>query len=204
MKRLIILYSLILTLLVGCTDSKVYKIGVSQCSDDDWRTKMNDEMLREIMFHEDASVEIRSADDNNEKQIADIQYFIDNGFDIIIASPNEAEALTPVIHEAYGKGIPVVLFDRNISDSTYTAFVGVDNVGLGRSAAHYALHALGREPKSIEIYGRVGSTPAAMRDSWRSSRGVGGCCLPLPQAAGTRKMPSAWPTRCCVSTRTWT
>ena len=50
--------------LFSCTDNKIYKIGVSQCSQDDWRMKMNDEIEREIMFHEDAAVEIRSADDN--------------------------------------------------------------------------------------------------------------------------------------------
>ncbi len=166
MKRLIT-FSLVLAmlslLLPGCTDDKVYKIGVSQCSQDDWRMKMNDEIDREIMFHEDAVVEIRSADDSNEKQIQDIRYFVDNGFDIIIVSPNEAAALTPVIREVYGSGTPVVIFDRNISDTTYTARIGVDDIGLGHSAAHYALHALRGEPKAIEIYGRVGSTPAEGR-----------------------------------------
>ena len=68
----------------SCHEAKTYRIGVSQCSDDDWRKKMNDEIYREIMFHPEATVEIRSADDSNEKQIADIRYFMDNGFDIII------------------------------------------------------------------------------------------------------------------------
>ena len=70
------LYIFILTALLSllaCTESKVYRIGVSQCSQDDWRNKMNDEINREIMFHEDAVVEIRSADDSNEKQIRDIK-----------------------------------------------------------------------------------------------------------------------------------
>lgn len=62
---------------------------------------MNDEINREIMFHPEAEVEIRSADDSNEKQIADIRYFVDNGFDIIIAAPNDADAITPVIKEVY-------------------------------------------------------------------------------------------------------
>ena len=152
-----------LLMLSGCTDSKVYKIGVSQCSQDDWRMKMNDEINREIMFHEDAEVEIRSADDSNEKQIEDIKYFVDNGFDIIIVSPNEAAALTPIIKEVYDRGIPVVIFDRNIIGDTYTARIGVDNEGLGRSAAHYALHMLGSGAKAIEIFGLKGSTPAEGR-----------------------------------------
>lgn len=147
----------------GCSKEKTYRIGVSQCSQDDWRMKMNDEIQREIMFHEDATVEIRSADDDNRKQISDIRYFADNGFDIIIVSPNEAAALTPVIKEMYDRGIPIVIFDRNINGDSYTARIGVDDIGLGRSAAHYALHMLGPGAKAIEIYGLRGSTPAEGR-----------------------------------------
>ena len=159
-------YCLLLAVLLtlsGCSEKKVYRIGVSQCSQDDWRTKMNDEIHREIMFHEDAVVEIRSADDNNLKQIEDIRYFADNGFDIIVVAPNEAAALTPVIKEVYESGIPVITFDRDIIGDTYTARIGVDNEGLGRSAAHYALHLLGEGANAIEIYGLRGSTPAEER-----------------------------------------
>ncbi len=141
-----------------------YKIGVSQCSQDDWREKMNEEINREIMFHEDASVEIRSAaDDNNAKQIDDIRYFTENGFDIIIVSPNEAAELTPVIKDVYESGIPVIIFDRNILGDYYTVRIGVDDTGIGKSAAHYALHMLGKDANAIEIYGLPGSTPAEGR-----------------------------------------
>lgn len=57
---------LMLFSLAGCGDEQHYRIGVSQCSQDDWRRKMNEEIEREIMFHPEAEVEIRSADDNNE------------------------------------------------------------------------------------------------------------------------------------------
>lgn len=153
----------ILFTLLGCNESKVYKIGVSQCSQDDWRMKMNDEINREIMFHEDAVVEIRSADDSNARQIEDIKYFVDNRFDIIIVSPNEAAALTPIIKEVYERGIPVVIFDRNINGDSYTARIGVDDAGIGRAAAHYALHLSGPGTKAIEIFGLKGSTPAEDR-----------------------------------------
>lgn len=87
----------ILFCLSGCQEKKVYRIGVSQCSSDDWRNKCNDEILREMMFHPEASVEIRSGEDSNGKQTSDIRYFIKNHFDIIICAPNEADAITPVI-----------------------------------------------------------------------------------------------------------
>jgi len=162
----IILLILPLTLLTGCSQEKTYRIGISQCSQDDWRTKMNDEVMREIMLHEDATVEIRSADDNNEKQIADIRYFADNNFDIIIAAPNEAEAITPVITEVYNKGIPVIIFDRDVNGDTYTARIGTDNEGIGRAAGRYAVQMLSSRtsnPRAIELYGLKGSTPTLGR-----------------------------------------
>ena len=166
MKLLYRILPLVITLVFAgsCnSDPKTYRIGVSQCSEDDWRMKMNDEIYREVMFTPGVTVEIRSADDSNEKQIADIRYFKENGFDIIIAAPNEADAITPVIKEVYEDGIPVIIFDRNIHGETYTAFQGVDNVAIGRAAAHYARHLAGNNARIIEIYGLAGSTPAIER-----------------------------------------
>ncbi len=160
---------LCLLCIAGCKQEKVYKIGVSQCSQDDWRTKMNDEINREIMYHDDATVEIRSADDNSQKQIEDLRYFAENGCDIIIVSPNEAETLTPVIKEIYQSGIPVIIFDRNINGDTYTARIGADDEGLGKAAAHYALSIAGNNPKAIEIKGLPGSSPAQGRHKGFSS-----------------------------------
>lgn len=162
-KTIIVGCLLILTAMFSfpaCTRERTYKIGISQCSQDDWRSKMNEEINRELMFHNEASAEIRSADDDNARQIADIRYFADNGFDIIIVAPNEAAALTPVIKEVYERGIPVIIFDRNIIGDSYTARIGADDEALGKSAARYALHLKGDSPNAIEIYGLKGSTPA--------------------------------------------
>ncbi|MGM9692460.1 MAG: substrate-binding domain-containing protein [Alloprevotella sp.] len=147
----------------GCQEKKKYKICVSQCSQDDWRAKMNDEINREILLHDDATVEICSADDSSEKQIADIRRFMKGKCDILIVSPNEAAALTPVIKEVYEQGTPVIVFDRSIIGDTYTARIGVDDEGIGRAAARYAQHLIGKHGKVIEIYGLPGSTPAENR-----------------------------------------
>lgn len=159
----VVLYIFVACLLYGCSGkpSARLRIGVSQCSSDDWRSKMNSEIEREIMFHPEAEVEIRSADDDNGRQIEDIRYFADNGFDIIIAAPNQADALTPVISEVYAKGIPVILFDRNINGDTYTSSMYVDNKAIGGAAARYARHLIpSGDINVLEIEGLPGSTPA--------------------------------------------
>lgn len=162
--RLCLFFILSAVAIVGCSRPETtYRVGVSQCSNDDWRRKMNGELLREAMLCDGLQVEIRSADDSNERQIADIRYYIDNGFDAIIVAPNEAEALTPVIHEAYRQGIPVVVFDRSTTDTVYTAFRGADNRAIGRTAAEIARRWLGDSLRVLELYGLPGSRPAVDR-----------------------------------------
>ena len=159
----LLLAAVVVLSVAGCRQERVWRIGVSQCSSDDWRSKMNEEILREALFHDNVRVEIRSADDSNEQQIADIRYFADHRFDIIIASPNEADALTPVISEVYAAGIPVVLFDRSIHGESYTAWQGADNREIGRSAAKMAQRITDGACRVIEICGLPGSTPAIER-----------------------------------------
>lgn len=87
-------WTAILLCLIGITacrqDTPRFRIGVAQCSDDSWRHKMNDEILREAMFYDGVSVEIRSAGDDNRRQAEDIHYFMDKGVDLLIISANEA------------------------------------------------------------------------------------------------------------------
>ena len=86
----------------SCLRSQVqeYNIGVSQCSTDDWRVKMNNEMQLEAFFYPGLNLEIRSAEDDSRRQIQDIEYFISQGVDLLVVAPNEAEPVTPAVEKA--------------------------------------------------------------------------------------------------------
>lgn len=144
-------------------DAPRFRIGVAQCSDDSWRHKMNDEILREAMFYDGVSVEIRSAGDDNRRQAEDIHYFIDKGVDLLIISANEAAPMTPIVEEAYQKGIPVVLVDRKILSDKYTAYIGADNYEIGRAVGNYIASSLKGKGNVVELTGLGGSTPAMER-----------------------------------------
>lgn len=140
-----------------------YVIGVSQCSNDAWREKMNNEMLTEALLYDDVSVEIRSAEDNNNRQIADIRSFIDRGVDLLVVAPNEAIPVTPVVEEAFASGIPVIVVDRKILSDQYTAYIGADNYQIGKVIGEYVAAHLDGCGKVIELTGLSGSTPAIDR-----------------------------------------
>lgn len=162
-----VMFSLLTLLLVSCNGGEsqpLYRIGVSQCSGGHWRLKQNNEMLRELLLQEHATMELRCAEDDDQRQIADIQYFIDQKVDILLVSPHDAEALTEVVSKAYRKGIPVLLFDRQVNGDQYTAFVGGDNVGVGKQmAAYIATRLRGRNGKVLEIMGDMHTSPAFLR-----------------------------------------
>ncbi len=157
----------ILFCLIGMTacrqDVLRFRIGVAQCSDDSWRHKMNDEILREAMFYDGVSVEIRSAGDDNRQQAEDVRYFIDKGVDLLIISANEAAPMTPIVEEAYQKGIPVILVDRKILSDKYTAYISADNYEIGRAVGNYIASTLKGKGNVVELTGLGGSTPAMER-----------------------------------------
>ncbi|HOF99121.1 MAG: Sensor histidine kinase TmoS [Bacteroidetes bacterium ADurb.BinA395] len=142
---------------------KEFLIGVSQCSDDAWRRTMNEEILREASFYPNLKVKIKTAFDSNQKQIRDIESFIEDKVDILIVAPNEAIPLTPVIENAMKCSIPVILVDRKINSDNYTAFVGADNYQIGKEVGIYVANLLKRKGNIVEITGLKGSTPAVER-----------------------------------------
>jgi len=159
------LLALLALLLSACSTKKSYFIGVSQCSEDSWRTKMNSEIRRESYLYDNVRVEFASGKDDNRVQIAQIERFIEQGADLIIVSPNEAKALTPVINKAFDRGVRVVLVDRKSASDKYTAFIGADNVAIGRAVGRFVGEHLGGKGRIMELQGLRGSSPAMERDS---------------------------------------
>lgn len=154
--------------LMGCSAPKPspqYIIGVSQCSEDAWRVRMNEEMERELIFHPDLALHIRQASDNSEIQCQQIDSFIAERVDLLIVSPNEAEEVKPAVSRAYDAGIPVIVADRQVSGEKWTAFIGGDNYAVGQLMAQWLLSIVpeGRPLRVLEIQGLPGSTPMVWR-----------------------------------------
>ncbi len=158
--------ALIISLLVlsACTEkSAKYVIGVSQCSEDIWRDKLNGELKTGEYFNDGLEIRFASANDNDEKQIAQINKFIDDGVDLLIVAPNQQKTISPAIDKAYDRGIPVILFDRKTNSDKYTAFIGCDNYGIGKAMGTFIVHELKGKGNIVEIRGLDGSSPSIER-----------------------------------------
>lgn len=147
----------------GCSSGKKSPvIGVSQCSNDIWRDKLNEELRVAGHFY-GVDVRFTSADDDSQVQMQQIRQFVRDGVDLLIVSPNQTQSITTAVEDAFDAGIPVILFDRKINSDKYTAFMGADNVEVGRVMGQYIADYLGGKGRVAEIMGLEGSSPAAER-----------------------------------------
>lgn len=152
--------------LVSCKQKKGnhIKVGFSQAmTTDDWRKQMNSSIKVEASLRPNVNLVIRDANNNVEKQIEDIEKFISNKVDVIIVSPIESKPLTAVVEKSIKAGIPVLVVDRKIDSENYTAYLGADNIEVGRIAAKYIISKSTGSGKIIEIMGAIGSSPAYER-----------------------------------------
>jgi signal transduction histidine kinase/AraC-like DNA-binding protein/ABC-type xylose transport system substrate-binding protein len=153
--------------LVGCNNQKSqqqYVIGFSQCVGSDmWRKTMLDEMKMELSLHQEVKFIYTDAGGSSKKQIGQVQEMIDQNIDLLIISPNEAQPLTSVVEQAFGRGIPVIVIDRKTSSSLYTAYVGADNFEIGKMAGEYFGITLKNGGSVVEVMGLSGSSPAIDR-----------------------------------------
>ena len=166
MKRYLYLFIYIVfgMLLTGCRQQpKKFVIGVSQCSEDIWRDKLNDELKMGEYLNDSIIVKLASSNDDNVLQNKQVNQFIDEGVDLLIVSPNQLSAISKSVERAYDKGIPVILYDRKTNSDKYTAFIGCDNYTIGKSMGTFIAQQLQGKGRIVEISGLEGSSPALER-----------------------------------------
>ena len=155
---------ILLGLLTSCSqDTKKYRIGVSQCSDDIWRDKQNSELKIGAYFHDNVELRFAAAYDSDERQIQQIDSLVETGIDLLIVAPNQVSTISPAIDRAYDKGIPVIVFERKTNTKNYTAYMGADNYEMGHLMGEYVANRLNERGRIIEVMGLEGSSPAIER-----------------------------------------
>lgn len=160
--KLMLLLMLPLFLSCGGSAKKQYVIGVSQCSEDVWREKLNEELRIAALYYNNVDLRIKSAYDDVKLQTEQINSFVDEGVDLLIVAPGQV-TISPAIDRAYEKGIPVIIFDRRTRSDKYTAYIGADNKEIGSSMAEYLAGALTSGGRILELSGLYSSSPAIER-----------------------------------------
>ncbi len=172
------LYILLFVFLVSCSPApKKLVIGVSQCSEDIWRDKQNDELRMGAYFHDNVELRFTAAYDSDERQVQQIDSLVNAGIDLLIVAPNQVATISPAIDRAYDRGIPVIVFERKTNSQKYTAFMSADNYEMGRVMGTYIAQQMHGQGHVMEVMGLKGSSPAIERhkgftDAMKSYPGV--------------------------------
>ncbi|MFD1050676.1 substrate-binding domain-containing protein, partial [Kibdelosporangium lantanae] len=120
-----------------------YVIGMSQANvAEPYRQRMDDDIRAAARNVPQFEVRFTDAQQDNSRQVSDVENFVTQQIDLLIISPNEAKPLTNVVKTAYDKGIPVLVLDRKVEGDAYTEWIGADNTDIGRQAGKYVAEQL--------------------------------------------------------------
>ena len=163
---------LCVALLGGCAaPKKEFFVAFSQCNNaEPYRAAQNALMTK--LFAEAGGVKLVIADaqQDNSKQVAQVETFIRQKPDLLIVAPNERAALTAVMGQAMEAHIPVICLERDILQPNYTTYVHSDNMEIGRLAGQFTVDVLTKKygvPKGnvVQMRGLLGVEGEIKRDS---------------------------------------
>lgn len=122
------------------TDEKQILIGASLLTmQDDFYITLNNGLMETAAKSTDFKIKIlsRNADLKLNKQISDIEDFLQQGIDVLIVSPVSPTAIGPTIDEVTRQGIPVITVDIKSEKGDVKTHIMSDDVEAGRICAQF-------------------------------------------------------------------
>ena len=135
-----------------------YFVAFSQCNNaEPYRAAQNALMTKLFSQTPDVKLVISDAQQDNSKQVAQVETFIRQKPDLLIVAPNERAALTAVMGQAMEAQIPVICLERDILQPNYTTYIRSDNAAIGRMAGQFIVDYLRKK------YGKPAGNVVALR-----------------------------------------
>jgi ribose transport system substrate-binding protein len=121
-----------------------------------------------------SEMETRDAQDSDDTQIADIDYFINEGnCDVFVISPNSTAAMTPAVERACDTGKPVIVFDRGVETDCPVTFIHpIGGYAYGADAAEFLVEKL--EPGSKVLALRILPGVDVLEHRWAAAQQIFG------------------------------
>ena len=119
---------------------KKYLVIFSQCNNAEPYRAAQNELMTELWDKKgDVQFEITDGQQDNSKQINQIETAILRKPDLLIVAPNEPGPLTKVMGKAMEAGIKVIDLERGILEPNYTTFIKSDNRAIGRLVGQFII-----------------------------------------------------------------
>lgn len=165
----LVVVSLILSVLIGLTLSRGGKAGTANIptSNKELTIGLSMDTLKEARWQKDkdlfvaaatkrgAKVLVQGANSDDTRQMQDVEALLSRGVDVLVIVPHNARAMAKAVNEAHNANVPVIAYDRIITDSDLDLYISFDNVKVGEKQAQFVIDRLpkGRKAKIVRIYG---------------------------------------------------
>jgi ribose transport system substrate-binding protein len=141
-----------------------YTVGFAQDTlANDWRAAQVRALQHEFAKHPHIRLLVTDGQGQTAKQIQDIEDLVLQKIDLLITSPRDELAMTPIIEQVHRQGIPVVLITRKIAGDGYTILVAPDDLAIAREAAHLMARRLNGKGRIVMLRGIPTATTAKTR-----------------------------------------
>ncbi|MFT3738252.1 MAG: substrate-binding domain-containing protein [Breznakibacter sp.] len=135
----ITLLALLGSFLIGCNSSTKYKALYLYPSNHFQRFETEGKYMAEHLAKFGVDANTVSADDNDATQLEQGLKALDEGVDILIISAVNGNTIAPLLREAKSRGVPVIAYNRLISNVDYDLFFTGHNTDNGRIFCERAL-----------------------------------------------------------------
>jgi ribose transport system substrate-binding protein len=130
---------------------------------------------------------VADAQNNNQKQLSDVQDMITKGVSAVLLNPIEPKSSTPIVKQANARNIPVITLDRSSQGGNVASFIASDNVKGGNLICTW----LGEhEPNGASIailQGIIGTSPEIDRN-----KGCTAALQKFPKIKVVAEQPANW------------
>jgi ribose transport system substrate-binding protein len=155
-----------------------FVIGFSQATmNHPWRVAMVEGNKKyEAEHYPDVDLVITDGQNQATKQVSDVESLMARGIKVLIISPLQAQALTPIVKQAMEANIPVVTLDRQVNTKV-TCHIGAENKPIGVDAGKFIIQKLNGKGNVIEIQGTAGASATldrheGFRDALKDAPGI--------------------------------
>lgn len=157
--------SLVLSLVIGWTVSQGTQLSSRENRQDRVRIGLSLGTLKEERWQRDrdhfvaraeqlgAEVLVQSGNSDGLRQIQDIEALISRGVDCLVVVAFNPAAMQKAVETAQAARVPVICYDRMITDCDVDLYISFDNLRVGRLQAQSAVDRLGGRGRIVRIHG---------------------------------------------------
>ena len=113
------------------------KIGLLMDTSEEERWQRDRDLFVERVKEMRADVLVESAERDDERQLQQAQAMLDQGVQVLVVVPHNAEAAARIVEAARARSVPVIAYDRLIRNAGVDLYISYDNRKVGEMQAQY-------------------------------------------------------------------